>query len=273
MWYFLAASLLSLRVNKIISGFLLAVAVGLGYVNQVIDYHALFLLLVVVGNYLLMISVGEKSRKIKEGLSCINLLIALALALHLIPGFDNPKVLDSVIAGSQSAPFTMYYNFDKALIPFVLLISMKTLFVAKPAKQSGVLGWALLIVSVPALLLLGVALGGLRIEPHLPAWFAQFALANLFFVSLAEEALFRGYVQQRLTQFISPVLALLITSALFGVMHYAGGWLLVFFAGLSGIIYGLAWMWSGRLWVAVMFHFGLNCIHLLFFTYPFYSRH
>lgn len=42
------------------------------------------------------------------------------------------------------------------------------------------------------------------------------------------------------------------------------------FAGLAGVIYGIAWMWSGRLWVATLFHFGLNLIHLLFFTYPMY---
>ncbi|SQL02415.1 CAAX amino protease [Pseudomonas aeruginosa] len=42
------------------------------------------------------------------------------------------------------------------------------------------------------------------------------------------------------------------------------------FAGLAGLIYGLAWLWSGRLWVATLFHFGLNLTHLLLFTYPLY---
>jgi len=116
-------------------------------------------------------------------------------------------------------------------------------------------------------------LGGLRIEPHAPEWFAQFALANIFFVSLAEEALFRGYLQQRLSRIVHPVVALLMASVLFGLMHYSGGLLLIIFASLSGIIYGLAWMWSGRLWVATLFHFGLNCVHLLFFTYPVYAPH
>jgi membrane protease YdiL (CAAX protease family) len=71
-----------------------------------------------------------------------------------------------------------------------------------------------LVLAVPALLLLAVALGGLRIEPHAPEWFAQFALANIFFVSLAEEALFRGYLQQRLSRIVHPVVALLIASSL-----------------------------------------------------------
>ncbi len=39
---------------------------------------------------------------------------------------------------------------------------------------------------------------------------------------------------------------------------------------LGGNIYGLAWLCSGKLWIATLFHFLLNLIHLLFFTYPFY---
>ncbi|HFS3216289.1 TPA: CPBP family intramembrane glutamate endopeptidase, partial [Escherichia coli] len=31
--------------------------------------------------------------------------------------------------------------------------------------------------------------------------------------------------------------------------------------------------WSGRLWVATLFHFGLNLCHLLFFTYPLLKHH
>ena len=64
--------------------------------------------------------------------------------------------------------------------------------------------------------------------------------------------------------------ALALASALFGLAHFAGGPLLMLFAGLAGLIYGLAWLWSGRLWVATLFHFGLNLTHLLLFTYPLY---
>ncbi|MDQ4371173.1 CPBP family intramembrane glutamic endopeptidase, partial [Pseudomonas aeruginosa] len=125
-------------------------------------------------------------------------------------------------------------------------------------------------LAVPALLLLAVGVGLLRPELHAPAWLWQFVLANLFFVSLAEEALFRGYLQQRLGQWLGPWPALALASALFGLAHFAGGPLLMLFAGLAGLIYGLAWLWSGRLWVATLFHFGLNLTHLLLFTYPLY---
>lgn len=90
----------------------------------------------------------------------------------------------------------------------------------------------------------------------------------MLFVAFAEEALFRGWIQQRLTRWLSAAPAMLIASLLFGLAHFSGGPLLMFFATLAGMIYGLAWMWSRRLWVAVLFHAGFNLCHLLFFTYP-----
>ncbi|HFW0061985.1 TPA: lysostaphin resistance A-like protein, partial [Salmonella enterica subsp. diarizonae serovar 61:l,v:z35] len=128
--------------------------------------------------------------------------------------------------------------------------------------------WGLLCLSIPFLLFVAVLVGGLRPEIHFPSWLPQFALANIFFVSLAEEAFFRGYIQQRLTMLCNPVIALIIATVIFGAFHYSGGILLVVFAMLAGAIYGIAWMWSRRLWVAVLFHFSFNICHLLFFTYP-----
>ncbi|CDL83131.1 CPBP family intramembrane glutamic endopeptidase [Xenorhabdus szentirmaii] len=195
-------------------------------------------------------------------ISCILLFI------HYLPGFDNLKYLDKVQAGPLSAPFSMYFNFDKALLPFILLCCLPTLFMRTPVVNAPPHGWSLLIVSIPALLSLATALGGLSVELHLPDWLSAFIVANLFFVSLAEEALFRGYIQQKLSQKMNPYLALAITALLFGGAHFAGGILMVIFATLAGLVYGLSWMWSGRLWTAVAFHFTLNLIHLLFFTYP-----
>ncbi|PKH22829.1 CPBP family intramembrane metalloprotease [Enterobacterales bacterium CwR94] len=197
----------------------------------------------------------------------IMVLICIALFLHLLPGFNNPKVVDSVQVGPQSAAWSMYFNFDKAMVPFLLAGILPSVLSVQRAPQRWPY-WLLLSLAIPALLLLAVALGGLRLEPHFPVWLPQFMLANLFFVSLAEEALFRGWLQQRLQQKLGNVPALLLASLVFGLAHVAGGPLLVAFAALAGVIYGLAWWWSGRLWVATLFHFALNLTHLLFFTYP-----
>lgn len=273
MWYLLAASLATLSFNRYLAYCLLSLASFIGWREKVLELPALiFIAIVVIGGALVALKRYDsyQPRYWLEGL-CV--AIAVALVLHLLPGFNNPKVLDAITAGPQSMPFSMYFNFDKALVPFVLLTAVSTLFVTKPASKAGAVRWGILVLSVPALLLLAVALSGLSVETHAPSWFAQFALANVFFVSLAEEALFRGYLQQRLAQICHPIAALLIASVIFGLMHYAGGVLLIIFATLAGVIYGLAWMWSGRLWVATLFHFGFNCVHVLFFTYPVVNTH
>ena len=58
-------------------------------------------------------------------------------------------------------------------------------------------------------------------------------------MTLAEEALFRGYIQERLGRLWrarrwGADAALLCAAALFGLAHYAGGWQWMLLAGLAG---------------------------------------
>ena len=270
MWYLLAISLLILQFNKKLSVALLVVTTAVGGYTQVLDLRALAFLAVLT--FIAGVYYKFSDKTLRTILEILLLLASVGLMLHIIPGFHNLRVLDGVRMGPESTPFTMYYNFDKALVPFVLLICLKSLFTTDTRPHTKPWYWLMLVVAVPVLLMVAVAVGGLKIELHHPEWLFQFVLANIFFVSLAEEALFRGYLQQRLSLVMHPVLALIIASLLFGGLHYAGGSLMIIFATLAGLIYGLAWMLSGRLWVAVLFHVGLNLCHLLFFTYPVLQR-
>ncbi|CNG35104.1 CAAX amino terminal protease family protein [Yersinia enterocolitica] len=142
----------------ILSLFLLALSLSIALYHGVLTLpSAAFLLLTLA--VALLLKKYRQQKWLAAGLELLLVLTAIALFLHLIPGFNNLKVLDNVKVGPLSAAFSMYYNLDKALVPFILLAC------------------------------------------------------------------------------------------------------------------GLAWLWSGRLWVAVAFHFGLNLMHLLFFTYPLYSTH
>ncbi|MBP6121041.1 MULTISPECIES: CPBP family intramembrane glutamic endopeptidase [Providencia] len=267
-WLILATSLATLATHRLISALLLLLAIGMAFFSGILGWQAIVLLAFII--LLGAIRVRFSSNLTIKVMSEIMLVAcAIGLFIHLFPGFNNQRYLDKVFIGPQSSPFTMYLNFDKALIPFILLACLPTLFSTQPVKTATSTQWALLIVSVPLLLIIAALAGGLGFEAHFPTWLPAFVICNLFFVALAEEALFRGYLQQRLTLWLrSPYLALILSSLLFGGLHFAGGPLLILFATLAGVIYGLTWLWSGKLWLAVSIHFGLNLIHLLFFTYP-----
>lgn len=208
----------------------------------------------------------EKIRFIGHGLV---LLWCIALFLHLLPGFNNLKVLDQVLTGEMSIPFSMHINLDKPLALFALFIAYPCLL----GKRTNLDLPKLALVSIATLALLPIAwqLGALKPEWSLPNWWWLFVLNNLLLTCVAEEALFRGYIQQGLAKRFGWVIGLGAASFLFGLAHIAGGTMLVIFASLAGVGYGLAFYFSSRLWVAVALHFLFNLCHLLFFTYPMLS--
>jgi membrane protease YdiL (CAAX protease family) len=112
------------------------------------------------------------------------------------------------------------------------------------------------------------AFGAIAPEFSLPQWWWIFALNNLLFTCVAEEALFRGLIQQYLVGKFGSMAGITLAALLFGMAHFSGGLLLIFFSGLAGLGYGLIFYWTGRLWFAIGVHFLFNFGHFIFFTYP-----
>ena len=85
---------------------------------------------------------------------------------------------------------------------------------------------------------------------------------------LFEEVAFRSGVQNLLTKwFKGPVIAIILTSILFSLVHTSYYGFLVRFA--LGVILGLVFYYSGNIWLSVLFHFlynGIQVTALYFFT-------
>jgi membrane protease YdiL (CAAX protease family) len=200
------------------------------------------------------------------------IFMALALAMHWLPGFYNGRGINPHRITDDAVPFALYLNLDKPLIGFWLLLVCPWIVGRHSLRLS--IPATLLGLTLSSVLALGGALllGVISWAPKWPdqAWLWLFN--NLLLVTLVEEALFRGYLQGGLSRHFKHLpygenLALLLASLLFGLVHAGAGWQWALLASLAGVGYGLAYRFGG-LGAAIATHFGLNLLHFGLFTYP-----
>lgn len=202
------------------------------------------------------------------------LLLAGALFLHLLPGFANPKVFVGLKLSTDAYPYTKYFNFDSAMVGLGILGFGHR-------RLSGSAEWTTLLkqaapgtlLTLTAVMLFSLGLGYVHWQPKWTPLFFVWAWGNLFFTCIAEEAFFRGFIQQYLMQGLSgkpggTAIALSITAVLFGLAHLPGGIDYVMLATVAGIGYGWSYYRTGHIEAAILTHFTLNALHFLLFTYP-----
>lgn len=117
----------------------------------------------------------------------------------------------------------------------------------------------------------GTAFGFVRFAPHWPDGAVARTLSNLLFTCVAEEVFFRGLLQDRLSAILArwPLwrwLPIALASVCFGLAHGGKGWVLVGFATLAGVGYGLAYARTQRIEPAILTHFAVNTVHYFLFV-------
>lgn len=100
--------------------------------------------------------------------------------------------------------------------------------------------------------------------------FLPLALVGVLIQTGAEEILFRGYIQQQLAaRFASPVVWMILPSAVFALLHYQPGimggnaWLIVAAVGLFALLAADLTARTGSLGAAWGFHFANNVVAIL----------
>ena len=93
-------------------------------------------------------------------------------------------------------------------------------------------------------------------------------------VAFGEEMMYRAFLINRLGELfqgkkLPKVLALLLSAVFFGLVHFYQGPIGMIITGLTGLIFGVIYLWSGRnLWVTIIAH---GLVNTLSFVLVFYG--
>ncbi len=105
------------------------------------------------------------------------------------------------------------------------------------------------------------------IEEQVVPLFAQCSAWGIAVISIlagvGEEALFRGVIQTNLAGAMGVVPALLVTSVLFGLVHFVTSTYAVM-AGVIGLYLGVISIWSGNLFVPMVIHALYDFVALMY---------
>lgn len=218
---------------------------------------------------------GGSARLVKAASFVVIVLLSIGLALHVLPGFHNIRILTPTRLTPRSIPYDQWINFDKTLAGVLILgiVYRKTITTAAQLKTALRRATVPMIVTILCVIVLGGALGYIRWDPKWTVQFWLWAAINLLSTCLSEEAFFRAFLQSEIERFTArrqggALIAITCAAVLFGLAHMAGGWRYVALASVAGAGYGTVFYRSRSIEASILSHFTLNAVHFLLFTYP-----
>lgn len=197
-------------------------------------------------------------------------MLAVLMGFGLLPVDDPWIAMGPDPIQDQSAPFTLSVSVAMMAITILLLalhpLTHRFMDVVRAIRLGVSTGF---LISIPVLSA-DYVMGGIDWNPGFPdsEYLVLWLMGQVFVVSM-EESFFRGFLQRRFAQAMPLWGAIALTSLLFGLAHFGGGWMWIVGATIAGIGYGWIYERSGRrLESAMAAHATLNAIHLGLFSYP-----
>ena len=219
-------------------------------------------------------SISKNKSKIQTRIiTIIIFLLTIALMGHMIPNINNPIIINDHFVSHNANSFNKYLNIDKALAGLFLLLYV----VPKPKKVSNankVTGVLVTTTTIFIGLLLANLIGLVEIDPKIPTIILPWVITTLFFTCYAEEAFFRGFVQEKSVLLFKKykaknIIGIAISGIFFGLVHLAAGPAYVSIAILIGCSYSFIYYKTQNIYWPIAAHFAFNLVHFTLFTYPY----
>ena len=86
-------------------------------------------------------------------------------------------------------------------------------------------------------------------------------------VSVAEETYVRGYVLKNLLQSFNPIISLIISSAIFSLLHFFNpnvNYIALTELFIAGILLGVSYVYTKNLWFPIALHLSWNFFQVMF---------
>lgn len=275
VYIFFITTLLSLWVTKSkhVWGSLLFITLVYGVLDDRLSLLGCIELLMCLASYYIATNTSCSNifRVISAGIAII---MSLLLAMHILPGFNNLAVINQMRLSPNSQAYSMFLNLDKSMVGlFIIALSLPLISSMQQLKE-------VLITSLPIILfsifvVIGVAyyIGYVELDVKWDNIFVLWAINNLLFVCVAEEALFRGFLQRYIAIYLHKYqyrqyISILIVAGLFGAAHFGGGLSYVALASIAGMFYGYVYYKTHSIEASIVCHFSVNACHFIFFSYP-----
>ncbi len=267
-FFTLAMSGLSLWIKKTVWlwGAFLGIALFTAFTAQLITSSALIpLALLGVGHWIMRFPIQRWWRLF---FFVIITVISIGLLFHQFSSFHNWHI--------SPTPYSLWLNFDKPFIGlWPLIASIPLLQTQEEWRKMGKASLPLILISLILLTMSALLTHLIQWDPKLPAIFPLWALVNLVFVCIPEEAFFRGFLQREFNQWLgggtfASVAAIFAVAIAFTFAHVY--WVpsvhFLFLVFIAGVIYGTIYTLTQSIEASIACHWLVNLIHFLFFSSP-----
>lgn len=237
-------------------------AIYAGYLGEISFSSVMVIFILAFAGYHFVQRNGDKSTVLRI------ILLMLVLWALLSEDYDGRVIkwsgyLDMITDHQQ---FIVSLNFEKILAAILLAAYLyHPKLSLRYWQKVFVSAWSILFLVYVALLFPLIILLHLTTNFNIGSNHLSTLLLNVFLVSFAEEVLFRGVLQNWVTQIIrikigvsASWIAVLLVTVLYGISHLKFGFFITFFSMLVGGAYGYIYWKSGKIEVAILTHLAFS---------------